>query len=240
MGLPAPPTPEEYFAQQEKKQGKKQPEEEPKPSNPYFDPEQWITNPPQTFVQIQNTSRDELNGHLALVVGYQQGAGGRYIVHLCLEQTKASFRVEKLKRCNALLSLLGQVQIVRYNPDVQQGVADALESVGGVKIAVAAAVAFLLLFVASIYFLGFSKTMTLMALALILIMMMGPDVMKVLSKDDMTWTQVVRNIPRHGQGLIREFFPGGPIGERIASSTWSTILFWFTIGAYAVWALFVR
>lgn len=228
MGLPSPPTPEEYF------KDKPLPKEEKPPAPDWHDPMKWVqSSQPNVFVKLQNIeSRTELNGQLALVVGYDRGHG-RYIVHLCMAQTRASFKPEKLQRASWLYSLLGQVQIVRYNPEIQKTISSAFSAENRTKSysMIAALVLTTIALVVSAYKLGFGKTLTIASSLIIVALLVVPDLVSGKSVQE-----TLSRLPYNTKLMIRE--SAFPFAEDIAKSNVLTgLLMSLFASSYLVWTI---
>jgi hypothetical protein len=87
------------------------------------DPHQYVTNPPSTFVKIQNiTKKPELNGQYGLIVQYDT-TKERYMVVLCTSQQQQylALKYDNLQRCTSMYDkVMAQYQMMQYNPQIQQ------------------------------------------------------------------------------------------------------------------------
>jgi hypothetical protein len=131
------------------------------------DPNNWITDPPRTIVQIHGTSRDSLNGQLGLVVSYSNNKL-RYVTVLTKSPTHTatepySFKPENLKQASWLQTLQGHYQLVVYNPRVREELRRTQQLVQQHTGLSLAQVALLVLVVLGVlwYALGFARTLLL-------------------------------------------------------------------------------
>jgi len=178
------------------------------------DPNGWVKNPPTVMVKISNTSRDVLNGQYGIVVGWAQDRG-RYIIHLAVKQEQISLKPENVQKCSFVEQFIAQFQLLRHNPQVQQqlyGMYRALQSrlPDAVKPEHVGVTAVLLLLL-SVYFLGFSRTLTLLSFLIMVGLVIGPDL--VAGCDLRT---VARNAPSRWNSVVRTQLPY--VGPKIASN----------------------
>ena len=186
------------------------------------DPNGWVAQPPSTIVKVVNTSREALNGKLGIVLAYQNDRG-RYVVLMSVSQEQVSLKPDNLVKGSWIEQMQAQVEVLRNNPQVQQHIQSVyrqVQRVTGVKpeyVAGAAGVAFL----AVVYLFGFSRTMMIVSFAIMMGLMVQPDLQAGASLQ-----QIIRNAPMRFKAMIRENVP--MVGSRIANSNLlSTLAFLF-------------
>ena len=188
------------------------------------DPNGWVKNPPSQIVKIANvTSKEELNGQLALVLAYQSDKE-RYVVVPCLQPTASQLllKATNLQAASFLDKFRGQFQLIQNHPQVAgqiQHYVTQAEQLTGLSIRNVAIAAGALLVTLG-YFLGFSRTLLLISFVLMMAMVIGPDVQAMRSSSTASTStkvvQVVRNIPSRVQSLLRA--QSNPIMDKIANS----------------------
>lgn len=169
------------------------------------DPSNFITNPPSTFVKVQNvTTREEMNGQLGIAVAWQQDRG-RYLVHNVTTQQTIALKPENLVKASQMETMRGQYLQAKNDPRVQQQLRDyyakAKKALHPVKPEYAAIGVFVLWCVL-IYFVGFTKTVMVTSVLLLLAVMVAPDVMEGASLKT-----ILTNMPRRSREAMEETVP---------------------------------
>ncbi|GKY91423.1 hypothetical protein MPSEU_000114600 [Mayamaea pseudoterrestris] len=128
------------------------------------DPNNWVKNPPSTFVVIQNTSREALNNQMGIVVGFQSD---RYIIALTKtpRMEPKSFKSDNLRVASKIEQFKAQYELLTNDPNVQAQIQSALQQVKQVTGLDAQYLAGLLvaLLIASLWLLGISRTLMLIS-----------------------------------------------------------------------------
>lgn len=178
------------------------------------DPNGWVSQPPSTIVKVVNTSRENLNGQLGIVLAYQNDRG-RYVVLVTgVSQEQVSLKPENLVKASWLEQFKAQYQLMQNNPQVQQQLAAIYSKIQGLTgtkpeyVGVAA----LVLLLASVYFLGFNRTLLLLSSLMLVVITILPDL-----QVGATPQQVLRNAPMRFRAVIRQNVP--MVGDRIADSS---------------------
>lgn len=139
------------------------------------DPNGWVTNPPSTFVVIQNTSRAELNGQVGVAIQYLQD---RYIVVLTQapRSEPKSFKAEHLRKATWSEQLRAQYTLMMNDPTVQRQMQQILLKVKQMTGLEPQYVVGLLmvLILGSVWFLGFRRTVLLLSFSLMMGMVLVP------------------------------------------------------------------
>jgi hypothetical protein len=164
------------------------------------DPNGWVRDPPATFVKVVGTTREAINGKLGLVLAYAADRR-RYTVVLCQSQDqRLSLRADNLAAASLAEKATAHVQMFRNSPELRRqlrGAADRVQAATGVKPEYLAAGA-LLLFVAGVYFLGFSRVMMMMSFCMMVFTVIGQDVLSgadartVIANAPSRWREIVR------------------------------------------------
>eukprot|EP00977_Amphora_coffeiformis_P009264 scaffold2103_cov185-Amphora_coffeaeformis.AAC.9 len=180
------------------------------------DPNGWVTNPPATIVKVVNTSREVLNGKLGIVLAYQSDRG-RYVIAMAVSQEQVSLKPDNLVKGSWMEQLQAQYEFMKNNPQVQQQLQTyyrRVQQMTGQKPEYVAAAAGVVL-LACIYFFGFSRIMLVVSFAMLVALVVQPDLASGRSARD-----VVRNAPMRFKETIRQNVP--MIGHRIANSNMLT------------------
>jgi len=190
------------------------------------DPLGILTNPSSstTFVKIQGTSRDDVNGTFGLAVRYDVGRG-RYMIRRVTDNQAAevlsAFKPEHLVKATTLETYQAQFQFLRNDPTIKRQLREYYNVAQGklpapVKVEhVAGGIA--LLFLLEVYVLGISKTLLLWSMILLLGMIVGPDLVVVRQATPRT---VVANFPRRCREMIEQSSPDfvrGKIPDKVAA-----------------------
>lgn len=199
------------------------------------DPNGWVQNPPSTFVKISGTSRETLNGQLGLVLQYLEDRG-RYMVVLCEnQQSQVALKPENLTACAGMLDKSkAYYQMLKNNPQFQQQfrqVKAQVEARTGLKAEYILAIALVSLTIGW-YFIGFSKVMMLLTIAIIVLTVVGPDL--AAGKDLKT---CLRNAPTRWRSLVQEQVP--VLGPKIAANPWYLRAFTALLTAFVLYSLVV-
>ena len=176
------------------------------------DPNGWVTQPPATMVKVVNTSRDVLNGKLGIVLAYQNDRG-RYVVLMTVSQEQVSLKPDNLVKGSWTEQFQAQYELMQNNAQVRQqlrSIYEQVQRVTGVKpeyVAGGVAVALLV----SFFLFGFSRVMMVISFAMLLGLMVQPDIQAGASMK-----QIMRNAPMRFKAMIRQNVP--MVGDRIANS----------------------
>jgi len=199
------------------------------------DPNGWVQNPPSTFVKINGTSRETLNGQLGLVLQYLEDRG-RYMVVLSEnQQSQVALKPENLTVCAGMLDKAkAYYQMLKNNPQVRQQfqqVQTQIQSRTGLKAEYILAI-ILVSFTVCWYFIGFSKVMMLLTSAIIILTVMGPDL--AAGKDLKT---CLRNAPTRWRSVVQEQVP--VVGPKIAANPWYLRAFTVLLTVFVLYSLLV-
>ena len=180
------------------------------------DPNNWVKNPPSTFVRVHGTSRETLNGQLGIVLQYLDDKA-RYMVLLCEnQQSPVALKPENLAVCSGLLDKgKGYYQMFKHNPQVRQQfqqVQNQIKARTGLEAHYVLALV-LVLFTVGCYGIGFSKTMMLLTTLIVILTILGPDL--AAGKDLRT---CLRNAPVRWRAVVQEQVP--VVGPKIAANPW--------------------
>lgn len=176
------------------------------------DPNQWVTNPPSTFVIIQNTSQTALNGQKALIVQFQNG---RYVAVLTKtpQLEPKSFQPQHLVKATYLQQMQAQYEILTNSPETQRQIQQALSRVkqstglDAQYVVIIMAVAL----IASLWFLGFSRTLMLTSFSIMVAMVLLPAYLESSSLK-----AALQRAPDRMRMILRE--SQLPMAQTIASS----------------------
>jgi len=202
------------------------------------DPQGWVQQPPTVIVKIHNvTTRESLNGLLALVVSYD-ASRQRYLCLLCTNPTGSaatatattssqyyhhqplSFKAEHLVKASYFEQMQGQYQLLRNDPTVQRHlrtVVQTLERTTGLSLSYILSGA-LVLMLASLYWLGVSRTLLLLSAIMLLMMMLLPDVMAGRPLPSSWRTFVWQRVPHSVAEWLRQ--TNVSLLQRIANTPW--------------------
>jgi hypothetical protein len=189
------------------------------------DPNGWVKNPPSTFLKITGTSRDALNNSVGLILNYNDNQ--RYLVHLPNQQ-QVLLKAENLQPCSYMEQIKAQYDFISQDPTVRRQLTEFLGKVRGVfgVDAKYVLVGALLAVVASIYFLGFSRTLLMLSFAVMLGMVCLPDLMQGTA----SWKVVLQRAPDNLKTLLRQ--SGVPVLPTIASNKYYFGGFCFVVLAF--------
>lgn len=181
------------------------------------DPLGFLPNPsqPSTIVKVVGTARDDMNGQLGVVVQYQQDRG-RYLVQNATTQQLMALKPENLVKASTMESARAQVQLLQNNPQVQQKLREVYAKVKRALHPIPpkyAAGALVLLWFALIYFVGFSKTIMVSSVIMLLLMVVAPDLLEGASAKTMR-----TNFPRRCREAIETNIPflQGRVSNKVA------------------------
>ena len=184
------------------------------------DPNGWVSQPPSTMVKVVNTSRAALNGQLGIVLAYQTDRGRYVVLTTGAAQEQVSLKPENLIKASWFEQLKAQYELMQNNPQVRQQlrtIYTQVQRTTGVKPEYVGGAAVVLL-LAAVYFLGFSRTLLILSTLLMVFIMVLPDL-----QAGTPLPQLVRNVPMRFRALVRQNVP--VVGDRIANSNlWSGVV----------------
>jgi hypothetical protein len=203
------------------------------------DPQGWVTNPPQTIVKVQNVvSKPELNGRFGIVVEYNRDKQ-RYLLRLIpntsptpslaemagrvppratSQQPEAvALRVDNLVKASYLESMQAQYLLLRHDPRVREQLqtyySQFAASLPRPLTPVTAAAGVGIILIASMYYLGVSRTFVVASTLVLLGTMTAPDWFaqsNTATTDSLTvLKRVISNLPLRFRNLLREQVPFG-------------------------------
>ena len=179
------------------------------------DPSGFITNPPSTIVKVVNTARDDMNGQLGIAIAFQE-SNGRYLVHNVATQQTIALRPDNLVKASTVESVRGQYLQLRNDPRVQQKVREHYDKAKQILHPVQpeyVAVGLLVLWCLLIYAVGFTKTIMVTSVVLLLGVLVAPDVMEGAS-----WKRILQNVPQRSRQAMEETVPAlkGRLSNKVA------------------------
>ena len=193
------------------------------------DPLNVLTNPPATIVKIQGTSRNDLNGQFGVALQFSVERG-RYVIHLVNQvatnntttttttTTTVSLKPINIIKANMLESYLAQFQLIRKDPRVRQEISryyNMIQTKLGFKPEYAIGIA-ALLFLGLIYLLGFSKTLMVLSMIMMIVLLVGQD----LFVPAPSFQRIRQNFPRRCREAIEQSAPfvRGRLSDRMAAA----------------------
>ena len=197
------------------------------------DPNGWVKNPPSTFVRVQGTSRETLNGQMGLVLQYLDDRA-RYMVLLCEnQQSPVALKAENLAVCSGMIDK-GKCyfQMLQHNPQVRQQfqlVQTQVKARLGLDAHYVLALLLMSLMVGW-YAIGFTKVVMLLTIVITILTIVGPDL--AAGKDLRT---CVSNAPVRWRTVVREQVP--VVGPRIAAHPWYLRVFTTLIVSFVLYSL---
>lgn len=190
------------------------------------DPNGFVSSPPSTYVKIQNTAREEMNGQFGLVISFSSERG-RYVLLLCQNGSQVMLKAENLVPASLIEKYQAQYQQLRNDPRVKQQIRafynKAQRQLGGTKPEYAAgALGLALIFM--IYFIGFTKMIMLISFVVLLGLIVAPDVSSFGVRN---WNLILRNFPKRCRETIEQTVPAarGRITDRMALGLVIVMLF---------------
>ncbi|KAL7580289.1 hypothetical protein ACA910_013020 [Epithemia clementina (nom. ined.)] len=177
------------------------------------DPNGWLlpgTSPGSVMVKITNTSREGLNGQLAVVLTYMEDKS-RYLIHTSKSQQQLSLKPDNLIKATWMEQMTGQYEMIQNHPDIQRKIREyytLVQQKTGLKPEYVAGI-FLVLLFAAFYFVGVSKTMLVLSFLMLVGIVIAPDLGSSL-------TVIARNFPMRVRAVIRQQIP--VVGNRIADN----------------------
>lgn len=179
------------------------------------DPSGFITNPPSIVVKVVNTARDDMNGSLAIAIAFQQDRG-RYLIHNVVTQQTVALKPENLIKASILETAKAQYLQLRNDPGVQRKIRDVYAKAKQTLHPIPpeyAAVGMLILWCSLVYFVGFTKTLMVTSVLMLLGIIVVPDVMAGAN-----FSTIVQNIPRRSRESMEETVPAlrGRLSNRVA------------------------
>merc|ERR1712070_310456 len=180
-----------------------------------------------------NTSRNEMNGKLGLVLQWSQQRE-RYVVHTTIEQNQISLKQENLVKASWMESMQAQYELLTNDPRVREQVynfAQKCESITGLSLQYLI-ICIGLILVLSLYFLGINKTFMTITMIIFMSVIILPDALS-----GATWPVIVSNIPMRLKAFLREQVPFG-LGNQIASNDYYTYGFVGMIFAFYLFSMF--
>jgi hypothetical protein len=173
------------------------------PSIMSADPLSILSNPPSTVVKVQGTTREDMNGQLGIAVQFN-AERGRYNVHLVSSQTIMALKPDNIAKASTMETYQAQAQQVYKDPRTRQEMTrfyNIAHTKMGIKPEYAAGLV-LLLFIAAIYFLGFSRTLMVVSMIMMIALIVGPDVASGLPP-----RAILTNFPRRCRETIEQSAP---------------------------------
>jgi len=194
------------------------------------DPSNFITNPPSTVVKVHGTARDDMNDQLGIAVAYQQDRG-RYLIHNVTTQQTIALKPENLVKASTMETIKGQYLQLKNDPRVQQRIRDYFDKCKTALHPVKpeyAALGLLLAWCGLIYAVGFTKTVMVTSVLLLLGVLVAPDVMEGASLKTM-----LNNIPRRSREAMEETVPmlKGRLSNKVAAGI---VIFMIVMAGQAV------
>lgn len=179
------------------------------------DPLSILRNPPSTVVKIQGTSRDDVNGQLGIAMQFN-AERGRYVVHLVNTQTTMAIKPDNIIKASTIETYQAQFQQIRKDPTIRREITryyNMAQTKLGFKPEYAGGVA-ALVFVATIYFIGFSRTLMILSMIAIVALIVGPDIANGMSPK-----LVLQHFPRRCRETIEQSAPftRGRLNDKIAA-----------------------
>lgn len=167
------------------------------------DPLNIVRNPPSSVVKIHGTSRDDVNGQLGIAMQFN-AERGRYIVHLVNTQTTMAIKPDNIVKASTIETYQAQFQQIRKDPTVRRQIThyyNTAQTKLGFKPEYAGG-AIAVAFLALIYFIGFSKTLMILSMIMMVALIVGPDVANGMSP-----RLVVQHFPRRCRETIEQSAP---------------------------------
>lgn len=167
------------------------------------DPLNIVRNPPSTVVKIHGTTRDDVNGQLAIAVQFNPERG-RYIVHLVNTQVTMAIKPENIIKATTIETYQAQFQQIRKDPRIRREITkyyNMAQTKLGFKPEYAGGAA-ALLFLVIVFVLGISRTLMIMSMIMIIALIIGPDVANGLAPK-----LVLQNFPRRCRETIEQSAP---------------------------------
>ena len=181
------------------------------------DPLGVINNGQPTIVKVHGTAREDVNGKLGIAIQYNTERG-RYIIQLTQNQTTMALKSENIVKASTIETYQGQYQQLMNDPRIKSEITKYYNLIQsklppGVKpeyVAGGCVVGFFMV----VYFMGFTRFITLFSMVVLLALIVGPDIAAGNNKPE----QIMRNFPRNCHRTIENSFPivRGKINEKIA------------------------
>jgi hypothetical protein len=167
------------------------------------DPLNIVRNPPSCVVKIHGTSRDDVNGQLGIAMQFNTERG-RYVVHLVNTQTTMAIKPDNIVQASTIETYQAQFQQIRKDPAVRRQITHyynmAQAKLGFKPEYAGGAIALALL--ALIYFIGFSRTLMILSMIMMVALIIGPDVANGMSP-----RLVAQHFPRRCRETIEQSAP---------------------------------
>jgi hypothetical protein len=167
------------------------------------DPLNIVRNPPSTVVKIHGTTRDDVNGQLAIAVQFN-AERGRYIIHLVTTQVTMAIKPENIIKATTIETYQAQFQQIRKDPRIRREITkyyNMAQTKLGFKPEYAGAAA-ALLFLAIVFILGVSRTLMIVSMIMIVALIIGPDVANGLAPK-----LILQTFPRRCRETIEQSAP---------------------------------
>ena len=162
---------------------------------------------PTTFVKVQGTSRDDMNGLLGLAVQFNRERG-RYMVQMTNGSSVMAFKPENLVKASMLEQYQGQFALLKNDPRVKQEVSKYYNKLqeflpAGVK-PEHVGMGFLAVLVMLVYLMGFTRVLMLISLITMIAMIVWRDVATYGLSNHRA---ILSNIPRRCNELLDQSLP---------------------------------
>lgn len=197
------------------------------------DPNNWIQNPPSTFVKIIGTTRDTINGKYGLCLQYNESKG-RYVVLVIptdstttgtttIPSEQIALKSENLVICSYIEKMKAQYYMMRYNPDIQNQILffyNTIQTFTKIKPEYLL-IGILLLLGILTYIIGITKLLLLISIIFIIIIIILPDI----QKGERSYKKILKNVPTNWKNIIIQQIPYNNYGYKIVNNKYLYILF---------------
>eukprot|EP00529_Nitzschia_sp_RCC80_P020217 CAMPEP_0113463340 /NCGR_PEP_ID=MMETSP0014_2-20120614/12593_1 /TAXON_ID=2857 /ORGANISM="Nitzschia sp." /LENGTH=418 /DNA_ID=CAMNT_0000355303 /DNA_START=76 /DNA_END=1332 /DNA_ORIENTATION=- /assembly_acc=CAM_ASM_000159 len=170
------------------------------------DPSGYLTNPssPSTVVKVVGTARDDINGLLGIAVSYNVERE-RYLVFMPASQSTMALKVQNLQLASSLEKYRCQFQQLQNDPRVKEKVAHYIKMaekyVRPFQLKQALGGAFVVLTLL-VYLFGFTRTVMLLSLLMLLGIISGRDMLQRKSAKE-----VIQNFPNRANETLSKQLP---------------------------------
>eukprot|EP00529_Nitzschia_sp_RCC80_P019746 CAMPEP_0113442920 /NCGR_PEP_ID=MMETSP0014_2-20120614/1866_1 /TAXON_ID=2857 /ORGANISM="Nitzschia sp." /LENGTH=423 /DNA_ID=CAMNT_0000333849 /DNA_START=21 /DNA_END=1292 /DNA_ORIENTATION=- /assembly_acc=CAM_ASM_000159 len=170
------------------------------------DPSGYLTNPssPSTVVKVVGTARDDINGLLGIAVSYNVERE-RYLVFMPASQSTMALKVQNLQLASTMEKYRCQFQQLQNDPRVKEKVAHYIKMaekyVRPFQLKQALGGAFVVLTLL-VYLFGFTRTVMLLSLLMLLGIISGRDMLQRKSVKE-----VIQNFPNRANETLSKQLP---------------------------------